>query len=79
MENVYADASVSVADLKKNPTAVIEEAKGFPVAIFNHNKPVAYLVPAKSFELLMDKLEDVELSAMVRERQRERKIKVRLD
>ncbi len=79
MEKVYADASVSVTDLKKNPTAVIEQAEGFPVAILNHNKPAAYLVPAASFELLMDKLEDVELAALVRERQKDRKIKVVLD
>ncbi|MGH8613908.1 MAG: type II toxin-antitoxin system Phd/YefM family antitoxin [Gammaproteobacteria bacterium] len=57
MEVVYADASVSITELKKNPSAVIEQAGGFPVAILNHNKPAAYLVPASAFEELMDKLE----------------------
>jgi antitoxin StbD len=79
MKKIYADTSVSVADLKNNPTAVIEQAEGFPVAILNHNKPVAYLVPAPLFELLMDKLEEVELAAQVRQRGKERKIKVALD
>jgi len=58
MEVVYADASVSITELKKNPSAVIEQAEGFPVAILNHNKPAAYLVPAAAFEALVDKLED---------------------
>ena len=79
MEKIYADVSVSVTDLKKNPAAVIEQAEGFPVAILNHNKPAAYLVPASSFELLMDKLEDVELAALVRQRKKERKIRISFD
>ncbi len=79
MEKIYADVSVSVTDLKKNPAAVIEQAEGFPVAILNHNKPAAYLVPAASFELLMDKLEEAELDALVRQRKKERKIRIPFD
>jgi len=79
MEKVYADVLVSVTDLKKNPAAVIEQAEGFPVAILNHNKPAAYLVPAASFELLMDKLEDAEWAALVHQRKKERKIRISFD
>ena len=79
MEKIFADASVSVTDLKKNPAAVIEQAEGFPVVILNHNKPAAYLVPAASFELLMDKLEEAELDALVRQRKKERKIRISFD
>ena len=74
MENIYADVSVSVTELKERPAAIIEQAEGFPVAILNHNKPVAYLVPAATFELLMDTLDDVELAELVRQRGAERKI-----
>lgn len=79
MEVVYADASVSITELKKNPSAVIEQAEGFPVAILNHNKPAAYLVPAAAFEALVDKLEDVELAAIVRQREGQAEIEVSLD
>lgn len=79
MEMVYADTSVSITELKKNPSAIIEHAEGFPVAILNHNKPAAYLVPADAFEALMDKLEDVELAALVKRREKQREIKVSLD
>ena len=54
MELLYTNASVSISELKKNPTAVIEGAEGFPVAVLNHNKPAAYLVPAAAFEAMME-------------------------
>jgi len=79
MELLYTNASVSISELKKNPTAVIDEADGFPVAVLNRNKPAAYLVPAAAFEALMEKLDDVELARLVKERESEPTIKVSLD
>lgn len=79
MEVVYADASVSITELKKNPSAVIEQAEGFPVAILNHNKPAAYLVPAAAFEALLDKLEDVELATIVKQREGQAEVEISLD
>jgi len=79
MEMVYADASVSITELKKNPSAIIEQAEGFPVAILNHNKPAAYLVPAAAFEALLDKLEDIELAAIVKAREDQAEVEVSLD
>lgn len=79
MERLYARASVSISDLKKNPSRIIHEAEGTPVAILNHNKPSAYLVPAEAFEALMEKLEDYELSRIVEERENEPTVKVALD
>lgn len=76
MEFLYTNASVSISELKKNPSAVIEEAEGFPVAVLNHNRPAAYLVPAAAFEAMMEKLEDIELAKLVREREHEPTIKV---
>jgi antitoxin StbD len=79
MELLYTNASVSITELKKNPTAVIEEADGFPVAVLNHNKPAAYLVPAAAFEAMMEKLDDIELAKLVKGRANEPTIKVDLD
>jgi antitoxin StbD len=76
MELLYTNASVSISELKKNPTAVIEEAAGFPVAVLNHNKPAAYLVPAAAFEAMMEKLDDLELAKLVRERENEPTVRV---
>lgn len=79
MERILAPNSISITDLKKNPTAVIEEAQGEPVAILNHNRPSAYLVPADTFERILEKLEDYELGLLVREREKEPTVKVSLD
>ena len=76
MELLYTNASVSISELKKNPTAVIDEADGFPVAVLNHNKPAAYLVPAAAFEAMMERLDDIELVKLVRERENQPTIRV---
>jgi antitoxin StbD len=58
---------------------VIEEAGGMPVAILNHNRPAAYLVPAEAFEAMLEKLEDVDLAELVRQRRGGKTVKVSLD
>jgi len=79
IHEILADAGVSISDLKKNPSAVIEAADGFPVAVLNRNVPAAYLVPAKAWEELMDRLEDIELAEIVRQRQGQKRIRVKLE
>jgi antitoxin StbD len=72
MKTILADCSASISELKKNPTALINEADGAAIAILNHNKPAAYLVPAETFEWLMDKLDDQMLAEIVRERMKDK-------
>ena len=79
MDRIFASASVNISDLKKNPSRVILQAEGAPVAILNHNKPSAYLVPAETFEAVMEKLEEYELAKLVEERAEEATVKVSLD
>jgi antitoxin StbD len=79
MDRIYARASVSISDLKKNPSRIINEAEGAPVAILNHNKPSAYLIPAEAFETLMERFEDYNLAQLVKERENEPTVKVSLD
>ncbi len=68
MKQVLSNLSASITELKKNPSALLKQACGEPVVILNHNKPTAYLVPAEAYEALMDRLEDLELGAIVRQR-----------
>ncbi len=72
MESVLAGCSASISELKKNPSALIEQSDGQPIAILNHNKPTAYLIPAETYEALLDKIEDYQLGLMVQERQHEK-------
>jgi antitoxin StbD len=71
MKQVLSRCSASISELKKNPTALLNEAEGASIAILNHNVPAAYLVPAETYEWLMERLEDLELAELVRERRGE--------
>ena len=72
MKAVLANCSASISELKKNPTALIDQAEGEPIAILNHNRPTAYLIPAETYEQLMEKIEDYHLGLIVKERQNEK-------
>ncbi|MFW2828857.1 type II toxin-antitoxin system Phd/YefM family antitoxin [Sphingomonas sp. ID0503] len=76
---LLAPQCVSISDLKKNPSAVVEAAEGFPVAILSRNRPAAYLIPADAWEAIMDRLEDVELVEIVRPREGQEGIEVSID
>ncbi len=71
MQPVLANCSASITDLKKNPSSLIEEAQGEPIVILNHNRPTAYLIPAKTYQELLAKLEDYELGLIVKARQKD--------
>ena len=79
VHNVLADVTTSISELKKNPMAVVEQGEGFPVAVLNRNQPAFYCVPAEAYEALMDKLEDVELAAIVEARKDQEEIAVAID
>jgi antitoxin StbD len=81
MQQVLSSCSASISELKKNPTALLKESGGETIAILNHNKPAAYLVPAETYEWMMEQLEDQALAQLVEERrqQRDQAIEVSLD
>ncbi|MEQ1640341.1 MAG: antitoxin [Novosphingobium sp.] len=54
IEEVLADACVSISNLKTNPAGVIAEAQLRQVAILNRNKPVAYVIAPHVWEYLCD-------------------------
>jgi antitoxin StbD len=79
MELILSKYSASISELKKNPTALLAEAGGEPVAILNHNIPTAYLVPADVYETMLERLEDYELGLIVRERQTEKEAAIEVN
>lgn len=68
MDTILASISVSVTELKRNYANILKQADDSPVAVLNHNRPEAYLVPANHYERLMAYLEDMEDAKLVRER-----------
>ncbi len=61
---IFAATSASVSELKKNPMGTVAAGDGFPVAILNRNEPAFYCVPAKTYEAMLDRIEDLELNAI---------------
>ncbi|MBW1787738.1 MAG: type II toxin-antitoxin system prevent-host-death family antitoxin [Deltaproteobacteria bacterium] len=79
MKALLAELSASITDLKKNPSAIITQSSGQPVVILNHNRPAAYLIPAETYEALLDHLDDLELASLIQERESEKAQAVSLD
>jgi antitoxin StbD len=75
---VLTEVTASVSELKKNPMGTVAAGDGFAVAILNRNEPAFYCVPARAYEALMDKIEDLELNALADARANEKVIKVSL-
>ena len=79
MQSIFAGMAVSVSELKKNPSAVLSEAAGQPVAVLNHNRVMGYMVPAVVFEAMMERLDDLDLIELAERRRLERGIPVNLN
>ncbi|MCP4701347.1 MAG: type II toxin-antitoxin system Phd/YefM family antitoxin [Gammaproteobacteria bacterium] len=76
---VLSSRIASISDLKKNPMKVVARGEGEPIAILNRNKPAFYCVPARAYEDLLNKLEDMELNALADARAGQERIRVDLD
>ena len=79
MQRVEAPVAVSVSDLKKSPTAIMHEANGEAVAVLNHNRIMAYMVPADVYEAMLDRLDDLYLAEIIKSRSSEKGVPVDID
>jgi antitoxin StbD len=55
---ILANVGVSISELKRNPAAVIAEAKSQQVAILNRNIPVAYMISPEVWDHILDVFDD---------------------
>ncbi|CAG9001748.1 MAG: hypothetical protein CENE_03775 [Candidatus Celerinatantimonas neptuna] len=76
---ILTDVAASITELKANPMKVVQSAHGEPIAVLNRNAPAFYCVPAEVYEMMMDKLDDLELVTIAKERMGEESIPVNLD
>lgn len=81
MNTILANYTASITELKKSPTELLKNAGDEAIAILNHNSPSAYLIPSKTYEKLMEIVEEYQLSKIVEERlnDSEKPIKVDID
>ena len=78
-QTIFARNTVSMTDLRRNPSEVIEVANQSPVAILNHNRPTAYLISATAYEEMLEQLEDAALTKIVKARAGGQTITVKLE
>ncbi len=76
---ILSETAASISELKRNPMGPVAAGEGFPVAILNRNEPAFYCIPARAFESMMDRLEDLELNAIADARAGQKRVKVKLD
>lgn len=76
---VLSRTTASITELKRNPMGTVEAGEGQPVAILNRNEPAFYCVPAKLYEAMLDRLEDLELNTLADARAQQPEIAVTLD
>ena len=79
MESIYSDITVSMSEFKKNPAAVLRNAKRRPVAVLNHNKAAFYMVEPALFEAMLEELSDQALYRTVLSRMSERASAIEVD
>ena len=79
MDMVLSHLAVSVTELKRNYAGILKQAGHGPVAVLNHNRPEAYLLPASHYEQLMEHLEDLQDAQVARERSAGRFVEVSMD
>ena len=77
--HVLAGVTASITELKRNPMGTVSAGEGGAVAILNHNEPVFYCVPAGAYQVMIDRLEDIELNAIADARRGQKVVKVKLD
>lgn len=66
MEHILASRSVSITELKRSPSAVLAQAGSETVAVLNHNRPAAYLLPPHVYEAILGHL-SADLKQAIRE------------
>lgn len=76
---ILTEMTASVSELKRNPMGTVAAGEGFPIAILNRNAPAFYCVPAKAYEALMERIDDLELNALADTRLDQPVIKVNLN
>lgn len=76
---ILTEAAASISELKANPMKVALSAHGEAIAVLNRNEPAFYCVPANTYELMIDHIENLELLAIAEQRKNEASVNVSLN
>ncbi|MFJ1251684.1 type II toxin-antitoxin system Phd/YefM family antitoxin [Cupriavidus sp. CuC1] len=81
MEIIHSLLTVSISEFKQNPSKVVEEAQGQPVAVLNHNRPAFYTVSPEFMAKMAELYDERQLESLVQARLKSvsRAVKVNID
>ena len=68
MEKILTSRAVAVSEFKRAPNEIVAEANGEPIAVLTNNKPSFYVIPASTYESLMEVIYDLESAPMLEKR-----------
>ena len=69
---------ISISNLRKNLNNIIEQLRSSPIAVYSSKRPVAYILSAKSYESLLERLDDVDLTELAKNRLQGKRVQVDL-
>jgi antitoxin StbD len=71
-------SKISISNLRKNLNDIIEQLRSSPVVVYRSKRPVAYILSVKSYESLLERLDDIDLNELAKSRLQGKRVQVDL-
>jgi antitoxin StbD len=71
-------SKISISNLRKNLNDIIEQLRSSPVVVYRSKRPVAYILSPKSYESLLERLDDIDLNELAKSRLQGKRVQVDL-
>lgn len=68
MDAILTELTTTISEFKKNPNEVVKRAKNKPLAVLTNNKATFYVLSAKAYDDLLEKIWELEITPVVLER-----------
>ncbi len=79
VDQIHADRSVSITELKRDPSHVGRLAEEGPILVLCNSKPAFYCVSPEQYAAMLEQLEDGELTALAEQRKDQKRIKTNIE
>jgi antitoxin StbD len=65
---ILTELTTTISEFKKNPNEVVKRAKNKPLAVLTNNKATFYVLSAKCYDDLLEKIWELEITPVILER-----------
>jgi antitoxin StbD len=77
MSEIHINTTISMTELKRNPSILKQLSDSQPTAILSRNKPIAYLLSTRAYESLLELIDEAILLQTVIARKNGKTIKIK--